>query len=130
MFWVSSDKNPEVEMLGPSSLVIAFALKSILSDVSTVNHTFFIFGLIPRQGTCLGCGSGPQYRAHERQPHIAVSLPLFLPSSLSKNKYRKSFLKKERYRAMHWTQTGLQLTQQQSSLVFTARSYGNFFSWH
>ena len=28
---------------------------------------------IPRQGTCLCC------RAHERQPHIDVSLPLFLP---------------------------------------------------
>ena len=28
---------------------------------------------IPRQGTCLCC------RAHERQPHIDVSLPVFLP---------------------------------------------------
>ena len=32
---------------------------------------------IPSQGTCLGCRPGPQYWAHERQPHIDVSLPLF-----------------------------------------------------
>ena len=30
------------------------------------------------QGACLGCGSGPRWGAHERQPHIDVSLPLFL----------------------------------------------------
>ena len=35
---------------------------------------------IPSQGTCLGCGPGPQCGAHERQSHIDVSLPLFLPS--------------------------------------------------
>ena len=34
---------------------------------------------IPSQGTCLGCRSDPQQGAHERQPHIDVSLPLFLP---------------------------------------------------
>ena len=33
---------------------------------------------IPSQGTCLGCGPGPQWGACERQPHIDVSLPLFL----------------------------------------------------
>ena len=38
-----------------------------------------VAGLIPSQGTCLGCRPGPQYRAHERQPHIDVSLLLFLP---------------------------------------------------
>ena len=35
-------------------------------------------GLIPSQGTCLGCRQGPQLGRHGRQPHIAVSLPLFL----------------------------------------------------
>ena len=35
--------------------------------------------LIPHQGTCLACGPGPQLVVHERQPHIDVSLPLFLP---------------------------------------------------
>ena len=34
---------------------------------------------IPSQGTCLGCGPGPQWGALERQPHTDVSLPLFLP---------------------------------------------------
>ena len=33
---------------------------------------------IPSQGICLGCGPGPQWEAHERQPHVDVSLPLFL----------------------------------------------------
>ena len=44
-------------------------------------------GSIPSQGTHLGCGPGPQQGAHERQPHIDVCLPLFLPPfPLSKNK--------------------------------------------
>ena len=35
-----------------------------------------VTGSIPTQGTSLGCGSGPQQGegAHERQPHIDVSL--------------------------------------------------------
>ena len=33
---------------------------------------------IPSQGTCLGCGSGPRWGMREKQPHIDVSLPLFL----------------------------------------------------
>ena len=36
-----------------------------------------VTSLIPSQGTCLGCQSGPQCGALERQPHIDVSLPLF-----------------------------------------------------
>ena len=38
-----------------------------------------VAGLIPSQGKCLVCGPGPQWGMHERQPHIDVSLPLFLP---------------------------------------------------
>ena len=34
---------------------------------------------IPSQGTGLGCRPGPQLVAHERQPHIDIFLPLFLP---------------------------------------------------
>ena len=34
---------------------------------------------IPSQGTSLDCRPGSQLGAHERQPHIDVSLPLFLP---------------------------------------------------
>ena len=38
-----------------------------------------IHSSIPSQGTGLGCGPGLHLGAHERQPHIDVSLPLFLP---------------------------------------------------
>ena len=41
-----------------------------------------VAGLIPSQGTCLGCGSGSQLGAHKRQPHIDVYL-LFPSLSLS-----------------------------------------------
>ena len=34
-----------------------------------------VAGWIPSQGTCLGCGPGPQ---HERQIHTDVSLPRLL----------------------------------------------------
>ena len=37
-----------------------------------------VAGSIPSQGTYLGCGPGPQKGAHEKQPHIDASLPLFL----------------------------------------------------
>ena len=45
-----------------------------------------VTALIPSQGTCLGCRPGPWLGACERQPHTDVSLPLCLPSPLSKNK--------------------------------------------
>ena len=38
-----------------------------------------VAGWIPSPGTSLGCGPGPQEETCERQPHIDVSLPLFLP---------------------------------------------------
>ena len=52
-----------------------------------------VTGFIPSQGTCLGCGPGPQLGggAHERQPHIDVSLPSS-PSSLSKNKIKNIYI--------------------------------------
>ena len=34
-------------------------------------------GLIPSQGMCLGCGTGPQQGERERQPHIDGCLPPF-----------------------------------------------------
>ena len=43
--------------------------------------------LIPSQGTCLGCGPGPQLGAYERQPHIDMSpLSPSRPLSLKINK--------------------------------------------
>ena len=42
---------------------------------------------IPSQGTCLGCRPGPQLGAHKRQPHIDISLPVFLISPLRINKW-------------------------------------------
>ena len=41
---------------------------------------------IPSQGTYLGSGPGPHLGAHEKQPHIDVSLFISLPSTLYKNK--------------------------------------------
>ena len=38
-----------------------------------------VTGSICSQGTCLSLGPGPQWRVHKKQPHIDVSLLLFLP---------------------------------------------------
>ena len=49
-----------------------------------------VAGLIPSQDTWLGCRLGPQKGACEREPHIDVSLSLFLPPfpfSLKINKW-------------------------------------------
>ena len=61
-------------------------LKSILSALAGVAQWIEhrplnqrVAGLISSQGTCLGCGPGPQLGALKRQPHIDVSLPLFIP---------------------------------------------------
>ena len=58
-----------------------------------------VTGLNPSQGTCLGCRPGPQQGVCERQPHIDVSLPLFLlpfPSLQSINQSINKILKKIR----------------------------------
>ena len=54
-----------------------------------------VTGSIPTQGTCLGCEPDPQFGVCKRQPHIAVSIPPFLPPSpISKSKsLHKIFLK-------------------------------------
>ena len=44
-----------------------------------------VAGLIPSQGTRLGCGPGPQWGPRERQPHTGVSLPPTLPLCLKIN---------------------------------------------
>ena len=38
-----------------------------------------VTGSVPSQGTSLGCRPGPQWGTGERQPHIDVSFPFFLP---------------------------------------------------
>ena len=42
---------------------------------------------LPVESTCLGFGPGPQKGVRKRQLHTDVSLPLFLPAPLFKNKY-------------------------------------------
>ena len=47
-----------------------------------------VAGSIPSQGTCLGCGQGPQWGAYSRGNHtlIFLSLSFSLPSPLKINK--------------------------------------------
>ena len=49
-----------------------------------------VAGLIPSQGTCLGCGPGSQLREWERQPTHQYFSPFLSPSlSLSLNTNKK-----------------------------------------
>ena len=60
------------------------ALASVAQWVECGPENQKVISLILSQGTCLGCGPGgnqPMYLSH-----IDVSLPVFLPSLLSKNK--------------------------------------------
>ena len=59
-----------------------------------------VAGSIPSQGTCLGCGLGPWRGSRKRQPHIDVSLPLFLSPPLSL-KLKKKFLIKKYISLIH-----------------------------
>ena len=68
------------------SKMVSIALADIAQwiEYGLVNQR--VASSIPSQGTCLGCGPGPQLGMHERQPHTDVSLPLSFPSPLSINK--------------------------------------------
>ena len=72
------------------------ALTSVAQLVGHHPEKQGVMGLIPSQGTCLGCGPGPQLGVYERQPHIDVSLPLcfFLSPLLKRNKIFKIFFLK------------------------------------
>ena len=55
------------------------ALAGVAQGVDRQPTNQRVTGLIPSQGTYLGCRPGPQWGTHERQPHIDTSLPFFLP---------------------------------------------------
>ena len=70
-----------------------FALAGVAQWIECWLANQRVTGSIPSQGTCLGCRSGPQCGVCEQQPHVDVSLPLFLlPFSL-----KLIFLKKGLY---------------------------------
>ena len=77
------------------------ALTGVVQWVECHPENQKIASSIPSQNTCLGCRPGPQLEACERQPidvshtHHCFFHSFSLPSPLSKNKYVKSFLKKE-----------------------------------
>ena len=56
-----------------------FALAGIAQWIDRGPANQRVAGLIPSQGTCLGCGPVPSSGARERQPHIDVPIPLFRP---------------------------------------------------
>ena len=62
----------ETEVMGP-------ALAGVAQCIECWPANPRVAGSIPSQDTCLGFGPGPQWGMHKRQPHIDVSLPLFLP---------------------------------------------------
>ena len=70
--WQTSEYPVEV-----AQDILCFPLAGVAKCVEhwPVNQT--VTSSIPSQGTCLGCGPGPQLGAYEGQPHIDVSLPPF-----------------------------------------------------
>ena len=65
---------------------ITFLIKIIKTHPGWYSSVDWVLAMSPRvassissQGTGLGWGPGPQWGPHERQPHVDVSLPLFLP---------------------------------------------------
>ena len=66
-------------MVGPKTIKPLLVLTGVVQWIEHQPENQRVTGSIPSQGTCLGCGPGPQWRVHQRQPHIDVSL-LFSPS--------------------------------------------------
>ena len=56
-----------------------YALAGLVQGIECRPVNQRVTSSIPSQGTCLGCVPRLQSGAHKRQPHIDVSLPLFLP---------------------------------------------------
>ena len=72
--------NPIVKMLSKYVFKkICIYLAGVAQWIERQPGNQRVSGLIPSQGTCLGCRPDPQWGVGERQPHTDVSLPLFLP---------------------------------------------------
>ena len=65
------------------NIKVSFTLAGVAQWIEHWPANQAVTGLTPSLGTCLGCGPGPRLGACERQPHVDVSLPLFLPPSPS-----------------------------------------------
>ena len=88
-----------------TSKSVAVALAGVAQWIECQTANQKVTGLIPSQGTCLGCGPGTQYSPCERQRYIDVSLSLSLfPFPLSVKIY-KVFLRKSvavKGRGLRW----------------------------
>ena len=73
--------KPTVCSLNTIKLIYAPAGAAQWTEHQPANQR--VAGSVSSQGTCLSCGPGPQRRACERQPHVDVSLLVFLPPCLS-----------------------------------------------
>ena len=71
--------NSEQDNLLTMHTVKRIALAGVAQWIDSRPANQMVASLIPSQGTCLGCESGHHLGAHESQPRIDVSLPLFLP---------------------------------------------------
>ena len=69
------DSSNGADVRNPSPHALAGVAQR--TECQPANQT--VSSSIPNQGTYLGCKPGPQLGACKRQPHIDVSLPLFLP---------------------------------------------------
>ena len=63
----------------PPRLFKKWALAGVAQWIERRPANQRVTSLIPIHSTCLDCTLGPQLGAQERQPHMDVSLPLFLP---------------------------------------------------
>ena len=77
--WYSGhEKGLMLKPTPPFKNTLFLAVAGVVQWIEHQPENQRVVGSVPSQGTCLGCRPGPQYRACERQPHIDVSLPLFL----------------------------------------------------
>ena len=86
---------PYYRWLSRTVKVCSGALAGVAQGTEQQPESQRVAGSIPSQGTCLGCGPGPQQGVGKKQPHSDVSpLSFSLPSPLSLK--IKSFFKKKK----------------------------------